>query len=151
MIPTAPRSSTPIPSWIRRRGQPETTPAPSQAPAVAAPIMSVSVFASTSTAMMRMEMTASAKVGIMWPTLSVPGMFSSATTPPSLKSEVVGANDPIPSMSKKSVTIPIPSWRMVGRRRPGRAGAPAGSRTATNAIPAAPSSAIRIAFGLANG
>jgi len=52
-------------------------------------------------------MMAWAKVGTAWPTLSVPGIFSSGTTRPSLYIEVVVANEPTPSMSKKSVTKPI--------------------------------------------
>src|SRR6185369_2239321 len=53
-------------------------------------------------------------------------------------------------MSKKSVTIPIPSCRMVGWRRPVAPRAWA-IQNSTKAIPAAPRSAIRIAFGASNG
>jgi hypothetical protein len=41
-------SAIPIPSWIFCRGQRATTPAPSHAPATAAPIMSTSVVKLTS-------------------------------------------------------------------------------------------------------
>ncbi len=60
-------------------------------------------------------MNAWANVGTMCPTFNVPGMFASSTTPFSLYSDVVVANDPTPSVSKKSVTAPIASWIHVGR------------------------------------
>jgi hypothetical protein len=82
MIPAATNSSTPIPIWIRRRGQWDTYPAPSQEPATAAPIISTSVDISTLTRAMLMN--ACANVGIAWPTFSVPGMCASSTTCPSL-------------------------------------------------------------------
>ncbi len=136
MMPAARISSTPMPIWIRRRGQRDTTPAPSQAPSVAAATIAASVVMSTSTT--RMKMKASAKVGIMCPTFSVPGMFSSATACPSLYSDVVVANEPMPSVSKKFVTKPIAIWPGVGRAR-----APAArgwrAQIAMNAIPIAAS------------
>jgi len=49
-----------------------------------------------------------------WPPLSVPGMTSSGTSFHSLKAAVVGANEPMPSVSKKFVTKPIVSWSGVG-------------------------------------
>ena len=82
MIAAATSSKTPMPSCTRRRDHVDTTPAPSHAPATAAAIIVSSVLMSTSTT--RMKMNASAKVGTEWPTLSVPGMFSSATRPPNL-------------------------------------------------------------------
>ena len=72
-----------MPIWMLRRGQPETTPAPSQAPATAAPIIAMSV--RTSTLTMAMKMKACASVGSVWPTLSVPGMRSSRTRPRELE------------------------------------------------------------------
>src|SRR4051812_42369372 len=99
---------------MRRRGHPDTKPAPSHAPATAAPIINTSVDRSTSTA--RMKMKASAKVGTVCPTFNVPGMFASSfTARPNLNSDVVVANDPIPSVSKKSVTAPITSCAGVGQ------------------------------------
>src|SRR5581483_12329526 len=62
-------------------------------------------------------MQASATVGRVWPTFRVPGMSSSRTRPPSLKSELVVANEPTPRVSKKFVRNPIPM--SIG---PGRAG-----------------------------
>ncbi len=49
--------------------------------------------------------------------LSVPGIFSSGTIRRSLKTEVVGANDPMPSVSKKFVTAPTAISKNVGRAR----------------------------------
>ena len=51
----------------------------------------------------------------MWPTFSVPGMRASSTTRPSLYIDDVVANDPIPSVSKKSVTAPMTSCTGVGQ------------------------------------
>ena len=107
MIAAATSSSTPMPIWILRRGQPATMPAPSQAPTTDAAIIEISVVTSTSTTAMKMN--ASAKVGTAWPMFIVPGISSSETTPVSLYSDVVGANEPMPSVSRKSVTAPIAS------------------------------------------
>ena len=52
-------------------------------------------------------MNACASVGSVWPTFNVPGMLASSTTRPNLNSDVVVANEPIPSVSKKSVTTPM--------------------------------------------
>src|ERR1700690_1171494 len=52
-------------------------------------------------------MNACARVGIVWPTLRVPGIRRSGTTPRSRKSVVVVAKEPTPSVSKKSVTRPM--------------------------------------------
>ena len=71
-----------MPIWMRRRGQRDTKPAPSQAPATAAPIISTSVVISTWTTAMKMN--ACANVGTVWPTFSVPGICASSTTRPSL-------------------------------------------------------------------
>ena len=57
--------------------------------------------------MMPMKIAASTTVGSACPTLSVPGMRSSGTKRKNLNSDVVVANDPIPSVSKKFVTNPI--------------------------------------------
>ena len=61
-----------------------------------------------------------------------PGCASSSTTWPSLYSDVVVANEPIPSVSKKSVTAPIDQLHGVGQPVPLRR-ARAGTRTPTNA------------------
>ena len=53
-------------------------------------------------------MNASAIVGSVWPTLSVPGISRSGTILKNLKTAVVGANEPMPSVSKKLVTKPVP-------------------------------------------
>jgi hypothetical protein len=55
----------------------------------------------------------------------VPGIISSATTRRNLKAAVVGANEPMPSVSKKFVTKP-----MARCSTPGFAGAPADSTRA---------------------
>src|SRR6478609_2229894 len=65
-------------------------------------------------------MNACASVGTMWPTFNVPGMFASSTTFFSLYIDVVVANDPTPSVSKKSVTAPIARCSQVGRILPVR-------------------------------
>ena len=146
MMPAAAKSSTPMPIWMRRRGQPATTPAPSHAPATAAAIMSTSVFISTSTT--RTKMMASAKVGTECPTLSVPGMFSSLTTFPSLNIDVVDAKEPTPRVSRKSVTKPMPSWRGDGQAEEPAPRARRASRTHTamNTTPTIARSANRTAL-----
>ena len=53
-----------------------------------------------------MKMKAWMTTGGVCPSIIVPGISSSGTTCLSLNSEVVGANDPIPSVSKKFVTKP---------------------------------------------
>ncbi len=65
-----------------------------------------------------MKMNACTTTGIAWPMLRVPGIFSSGTMRRSLKTDVVGANDPIPSVSKKFVTAPTTISKSVGRTRP---------------------------------
>ena len=57
--------------------------------------------------MMPIKIAASTTVGRAWPTLSVPGIRSSGTKRSSLNNEVVVANEPMPSVSKKFVTKPI--------------------------------------------
>ncbi len=54
-------------------------------------------------------------VGSAWPTFSVPGISSSGTSFRSLKIEVVGANEPMPSVSKKFVTKPMAARNQDGR------------------------------------
>ncbi len=83
-----------------------------------APIIKISVRASTGT--MRVKMNACAIVGSVWPTLSVPGMRSSGTIFQKRNSAVVGAYDPMPSVSKKFVTKPVATLAGV-RRSPSRA------------------------------
>ncbi len=109
-------SASPIPICTRRRGQEATTPAPSQAPATEAAIMPISVVMSTST--MAMKMKACTIVGSAWPTFNVPGIFSSGTRPFSLNIDVVGANEPMPSVSKKLVRNPMESCVVPGRGSP---------------------------------
>src|SRR3954469_6785304 len=62
----------------------------------------------------------------LWPTVMVPGINRSLTTFLNLYQEVVCAYEPMPSVSKKFVTIPTPSCSAVGNRRSvaGLAGAP---------------------------
>ena len=48
-------------------------------------------------------------VGSVCPTFSVPGIRRSGTILKNLNMAVVGANDPMPSVSKKLVTKPMPS------------------------------------------
>ncbi len=54
-------------------------------------------------------MNASAIVGIVCPTFNVPGISRSGTSLKNLNALVVGANEPMPSVSKKLVTKPVPS------------------------------------------
>lgn len=107
MTKVSPASSnaTPMPTWMRRRGQRATTPAPSHAPSTEEPIRLARVAMSTSTIAMKMK--ACATTGRVWPTCIVPGMRSSGTRSWILYQDVVGANDPIPSVSKKLVTNPM--------------------------------------------
>ena len=51
------------------------------------------------------------------PTFSVPGIRSTGTIRHIRKSAVVGANDPIPSVSKKFVTKPMADCSQVGAPR----------------------------------
>ena len=108
-------SATPMNSWIVRRGSRLTRPAPSQAPAVALATMQASSTGSTVTAVT--NSTVSRKADAVCPTLSVPGISSSAGLPRNLNSAVVGANEPMPSVSRKSVTSPIAMSASPGRSR----------------------------------
>ena len=56
-------------------------------------------------------------VGSTWPTLSVPGICSSGTIFHARNIAVVVANEPMPSVSKKLVTNPIPVCSGVGMHR----------------------------------
>ena len=114
MMPAATNSSTPMPIWMRRCGQRDTKPAPSQAPAHRGADHQhqrrhVDLDDGDEDERLR---EASARV---WPTFSVPGICASSTTRPSLNSDVVVANEPIPSVSKKSVTAPMTSCTGVGQ------------------------------------
>jgi hypothetical protein len=79
--------------------------------------MLMSVSGSTVTAAMKIS--ASASVGSAGPTLSVPGINSSGTRRKSLKIAVVGANPPIPRVSKKSVAKPSATSAPRALRAPG--------------------------------
>jgi hypothetical protein len=59
--------------------------------------------------MVSVKINACAMVGSVCPTLSVPGMSRSGTTLKNLKMAVVGAKEPIPRVSKKFVTNPVPN------------------------------------------
>ncbi len=59
-------------------------------------------------------MRAWASVGSVCPTFSVPGIFSSGTIRHRRNADVVGANEPIPSVSKKLVTNPSRFSRQAG-------------------------------------
>jgi hypothetical protein len=98
------RSAVLMLTCTRRRGRRETTPAPNQAPSTEAAIMLMSVTGSTVTAAMKMR--ASVRVGRACPTFSVPESAHRARAGRGLKAAVVGANPPMPSVSKKSVTKP---------------------------------------------
>ena len=105
-------SAQPMPIWMFRRGQPETTPAPTQEPVTAAAIISTRVVTSMATAVMKRN--AWVMVGGVWPTFRVPGIFSSGTRRNILKTAVVGANEPMPRVSKKFVTKPMRSSKAEG-------------------------------------
>ncbi len=115
-VNTMPAISNAIPmvTWIARRGKRATTPAPSQAPAAALPTAVTNSRGSTRMAVTKINASASAE-GVC-PTLSVPGISSSGTIRVNLYIAVVGANEPIPKVSKKSVTNPMTSSSSVGRR-----------------------------------
>ena len=88
--------------------------------------MPMSVVMSTST--IAMKMNAWAIVGRACPTLSVPGIFSSGTRRLSLNMDVVGANEPMPSVSKKLVRKPIASRMTSGWPARARGRGPSESR-----------------------
>ena len=85
----------------------------------AAAIIDTSVLISTS--MLPVKRKACAIVGSVWPTLSVPGITRSSTELRNFQIEVVVANEPMPSVSKKLVTNPMSSSAIVGAARPGPA------------------------------
>ena len=64
------------------------------------------------------KMTASSPAAMLRPTFSVPGMVSSAILPWNLRTAVVGANEPIPSVSKNANTSPTGYSMSSGRLRP---------------------------------
>jgi hypothetical protein len=97
-----------------RRGKRETIPTPNQAPAAEARIIALNVAKSTLT--IAMKITASAVLGKAWPAFNVPGTSSSGIRRSSLKIVVVGAKEPIPSVSKKSVAKPIIMSALPARR-----------------------------------
>ncbi len=111
MIAAASRHA-PMPIWMRRLGQLDTMPAPRNAPATAAPIMRISVRASTGTSFVKMN--ACVIAPIVCPTFSVPGTSSSRTIFHWRKIAVVVAKDPIPRVSKKLVTNPVPTVAAFG-------------------------------------
>ena len=107
MMVAARSNAEPMPSCTALRGRPATMPAPSHAPAQAAAISKARVVKSTST--ICVKMIAWVTVGTTWPTLSVPGINSSGTIFQARNIAVVGANEPMPSVSKKFVTAPMKS------------------------------------------
>ncbi len=52
--------------------------------------------------------------GSVMPTFKVPGMSSSCTKPKNLRQKVVVANEPIPRVSKKFTTTPMPRSSSLG-------------------------------------
>src|SRR6516165_6859180 len=98
-----------------RRGIRLTTPAPSHAPAVAVATMHTSSAGCTVTAVTNSKV--SRKAAAFSPTFRVPGINSSAGLPRNLNSAVVGANEPIPSVSRKVVVQPMAMSGRSGRPR----------------------------------
>src|SRR5258708_34225450 len=106
-------------------------------------------------------MNACPTVGSACPTFSVPGMIRSGTIPKNRNSDVVVANDPMPSVSKKLVTAPTPSESGVGAPRSvaGDGAAPRVPRSATmvfvqpatNTTVSAPSAASNPVIGFLMG
>ncbi len=91
-------------SLTARRERRAARPEPSQALSEAAPRSAASVVASTST--LARKIPACTKVGHACPTLSVPGSKRSSTDRRARQSAAVVAYEPMPSVSKKSVTKP---------------------------------------------
>ena len=140
---SGPRVAEPRRRWAADRGssartEPQPPPAPrpcrAESPDVAtsrqfprratrrlqtAAIIETSVAGPTLTTPMKISPCAT--VGSVWPTFSVPGIVSSGTTRRNLNAAVVGANEPMPRVSKKFVTKPI-----ARRSRPGFAADAAG-------------------------
>ena len=121
----------PMPICICRRGQPATMPAPNHAPATAAPIMPNQGRNLDGDDRDEDEGLGDRGQGVRRRS-SVPGIGRSGTRPCNLKMVVVGAKEPIPSVSKKLVTKPIASWNAEGgRRSTASAGTWAAERAAT--------------------
>jgi len=78
-----------------------------QAPSAEATTIEMRVTGTTGTRLMKTN--ADSTDSIVWPTLSVPGISSSGTRRIARKIAVVVANDPIPSVSKNTVTNPVAS------------------------------------------
>ena len=101
--------------------------------------------------MMAIEMNASADGRQSVANVERAGIFSSLTSCRSLKAAVVGANEPMPSMSKKLVTNPIRMSRMPGafgvsRSLDAAAFQPERDETAGDQWPSAIKSAVFIRF-----
>ena len=107
-----------MPYRMRCLGSRETTPDPNQAPSAEAATIEMRVTGATGTRLMKTN--ADSTDSIVWPTLSVPGISSSGTRRIARKIAVVVANDPMPSVSKNTVTKPVASSVPDGRirRRP---------------------------------
>ena len=67
--------------------------------------------------MIAMKMKAWITTGGVWPIIMVPGISSSGTTFLSLNRDVVGANEPMPSVSKKFVPKPTANSKKRGQPR----------------------------------
>ncbi len=99
------KSAIAIANWIFFSGRPDTKPAPSQAPIVAAASIPISVIGSTSITVININVFAT--TGHVQETFNVPGSTLSCICLNPLSKAVLGAKLPIPSVSKKLVINPI--------------------------------------------
>src|SRR5262245_42465623 len=90
-------------------------------------------------------MNACTSVGIVCPMVSVPGIFSSGMARRARYSAVVVAYEPMPSVSKKLVTVPVRVRNQFGTRHLRRRAISA-AQTAQNAAAMRPSSTNRAVF-----
>ena len=129
-------------TWTARRDSRATMPAPNHAPTAAISTMLASRSGSTSTEVMKIS--ACMITPAIVPTISVPGISSSGTRRNSLKIAVVGAKEPMPSVSPNSIKKPTPTTATVGVRTPAARRrlwnhAKAASRPAMTIAPKSPS------------
>ena len=96
-----------------RTGRRTTSGAPSVAPTTAAAMHAASRIGSTRTRLMKIS--ACAIVGSAWPLFNVAGRKLSGISLRNFSQAVVGANEPMPSVSKKFVTAPSAIASALGR------------------------------------
>jgi len=122
-----------------------TIGAPSSPPISKAIMQPTSSTGSTSTPSKIRKITACAMVGSEWPTSIVCGISRSGTSLRNLNQAVVGAKEPMPSVSKKLVSAPSTRLSPVGRAAARKAARPRIIANAAIARPSGIKSAISMA------